>query len=726
MAIKSSINVRTASKTISSLSNGISKSQSLAGSISSTLSKRNSFKKNSISQDRIIFNKRREAVRRREQESIIEASTVQGISRRTSIPSGGAIVESTKGFFGRILDFAATIMIGWMANNLPFILVSAQNLITRIGTVVSVLSGTNKNGFMAYLNGVFGEMGDVLTSITTNISNFDFTDQSGEVRRSFSELTDSFTTLGGSFDEAVKLFTVPLGEGPGEKTPPAPGTQYPGQVIGEESALPSQGSPEMYRIAAALSTEGSGPQSTVDMMQVVVNRKASGRYGATYTDVLSAGTGGKNVAFEGVWKRPGGPRTFRQIQTLEDAAKWSGQSKETLLRIISDIQNPTLQANSAKFVGGAFDFRASPQNNPNGRLPGTAWRGGAGDNQFLTDPSRGDPIRKEGPAPFNLPAPVQQPQRPQAPVSTGTMRLIPQTGSGGFIQGGSGNGRDDYYATHFHIDAKSANPTQEQLANIREVAFQAVKAMFARGSWVHFGNIKRDAYKGISDSDLRSLIAAEQRSHDQRSSPGVDIQEHNPKIQRTFPSQPGSKTKFPFAVGSVYYRGGYGYEAEIIGTNQITVSHGSPESRASDIAGSQETVITPSLSSSATQSQELVSPEDQTQQQSIGLLDSLFGFSMLSSLSSSPTAQVQPPELSSSIIPQAQIIQAPSDTSSQVRSITPERVPNQVIVSPQQMQQPNNTPPVAPPTRASKSSLSPEIMLNRFMLNRLLLDLAYT
>jgi len=191
------------------------------------------------------------------------------------------------------------------------------------------------------------------------------------------------------------------------QTPSAPPAS-PGAPSSTGTGLPDPQSAEMYRIAAALSTEGSGPQSTVDMMQVVVNRKASGRYGKTYTEILSAGTGGKNVAFEGVWKRPGGPGAFRKIQTIEDAVRWSGQSKSALLRIISDIQNPTLQANSAKFVGGAFDFRASPQNNPSGRLPGTAWRGGAGDNQFLTDSSRGDPIRKEGPAPFNLPAPQAQ------------------------------------------------------------------------------------------------------------------------------------------------------------------------------------------------------------------------------------------------------------------------------------------------------------------------------
>ena len=142
------------------------------------------------------------------------------------------------------------------------------------------------------------------------------------------------------------------------------------------------------------------------------SRKASGKYEKTYTDILAAGTGGKNVAFQGVWKRPGGPSGFRKIQTLDDAAKWSGQSKQTLLKIISDIQNPSLQAKAATFVGGATEFRGSPPN-IGIRYPGTSWRGGRGDNQFLTSQAAGYDytyIRPEGAAPFNLPAPVAKPK----------------------------------------------------------------------------------------------------------------------------------------------------------------------------------------------------------------------------------------------------------------------------------------------------------------------------
>ena len=49
------------------------------------------------------------------------------------------------------------------------------------------------------------------------------------------------------------------------------------------------------------------------------------------------------------------------------------------------------------------------------------------------------------------------------------------------------------------------------------------------------------------------------------------------------PGQPGARTTFPFAIGQVYTRGGYGREAMIIGTDQISVSHGAEGSAASNV-----------------------------------------------------------------------------------------------------------------------------------------------
>ena len=78
---------------------------------------------------------RREAVRRREQEDLIEAGRVPGILRRTSKVIG----SSTKGFLGRIMDFLGTILVGWMVTNLPVIIDAVQDLTGRIQQAAGVL-----------------------------------------------------------------------------------------------------------------------------------------------------------------------------------------------------------------------------------------------------------------------------------------------------------------------------------------------------------------------------------------------------------------------------------------------------------------------------------------------------------------------------------------------------------------------------------------------------------
>lgn len=590
IAQTSSINL--ISKSISATSSSLSNTSDSISKIQKIIATKTTIRNELFFKNQTIVSRRREASKRRELEDQIEASKVT-----TNIQSGLRTTSaSSQGPLGRILSFLGYMGAGWIIENLPTWIAMGQEFITRMKKAGDIIYSI-PNTMWRILQG----FGSVLKSVGNNILSLDFTDSSDGIKNSFTELTDTMELLGTQITDGFKLMLQPSGEveipSTGEQQPDTgfpdvPPVSFPDGGGG----LPGAESPEMYRISAALSTEGSGAQSTVDMMQVVVNRKASGKYGSSYTEILS-----RPSQFEGVEKK--GVSGFKKIQTLQDASKWSGQSEATLLGIIKNIQNPSLQSSSAQYVGGAFEFRAAPQYylrnglvpgemGPDGRFYGSGWRGGPGDNQFLKDPIRDKSrINPAGPASFNnLPKPIQQtpqsqtqtPTAPPRPVSTGTMNLIPQTGTGGFIQGGSGSGGETTYATHFHIDSKSKNPTAEQLTNIREVAFQASKAMIGRGSTVYFGNIKQYASK--NDSTLKNQIVAEQRAHDARSSAGVDIQESNSRVKPTFPSQPGSATKFPFAVGEVYYRGGYGREAEIIGSSGITVSHGAAGSESSGVS----------------------------------------------------------------------------------------------------------------------------------------------
>ena len=221
------------------------------------------------------------------------------------------------------------------------------------------------------------------------------------------------------------------------------------------------------------------------------------------------------------------------------------------------------------------------------------------------------------------PAPTASPR-----VTSSSMSLIPQgmNERGGFIQGGSGT-TEMQWATHFHIDSKDGSNTPENLAVIREVAFHAAKAMFARGSSIHFGSINQTLHKNPGDAKLKQIIAAEQQAHGRRSTAAVDIQELNSKVKRTFPGQPVSKTKFPFKVGEVYMRGGYGREAEILGTNGITVSHGAEGSIASHVSGTDlQASLTP------TQTRQVIPVVDTRPTESQRIESSSKGSSMIASV----------------------------------------------------------------------------------------------
>jgi hypothetical protein len=172
-------------------------------------------------------------------------------------------------------------------------------------------------------------------------------------------------------------------------------------------------------------------------------------------------------------------------------------------------------------------------------------------------------------------------------LSSNLKGLVLHSGPGGLIQGGSGSRGEADYAVHFHLDTKNPNPTKEELANVREVAFKAVKIMLARGSKVYFGNVKE--YASNDDNTLKRQIAEDQRRHAQRSTPGVDIQEINSNVGPTIKGLPGSRIAFPFAVGHVYRKGGYGREAEIIGSGGVVVSHGAAGSAASIVQRPQQT-----------------------------------------------------------------------------------------------------------------------------------------
>ena len=125
------------------------------------LNESNRSKKRAIGKERMLYQKRRSAVRMREKEDVIEASKVSGIFRRTSKVIG----DSTKGFLGRIMDFLGTIIVGWVVTNLPVIIDTVEDLIVRIQKASGVLNDWFE-GTRNFFTGFTSELGNVLSRVT--------------------------------------------------------------------------------------------------------------------------------------------------------------------------------------------------------------------------------------------------------------------------------------------------------------------------------------------------------------------------------------------------------------------------------------------------------------------------------------------------------------------------------------------------------------------------------
>jgi hypothetical protein len=421
---------------------------------------------------------------------------------------------------------------GWIIENLPTWIGMGQEFIGRMKRAGQIIYSIPQTMWR-----ILQEFGNVLNSVGTNIRNLDFTDSSNEVQNSFTQLTDTIDLLGTQIVDGFKLMLQPTGE----VDIPSTGEQQP-----------DTGFPEV----PAPSPSGGGGGRWKPLLDLIHTVESS-------TDKKNNGYDAQNGAPGGVRpglsqmtigeiarNAPGASGRYQQMpQFLLGRAKAAGFNEKT---IFSASVQDTLAIKLIEGRGG--NSWLSGKMKTEDFMQGLADEWAAIPNAYgqFSHSGQSSSLRSEKVKSVlnqvkqqteSSTSQTQTPTVPPRPVSTGTINLIPQTGSGGFIQGGSGSGGDAAYATHFHIDTKNANPNAAQLANIREVSFQAVKAMFARGSWVHFGNIKKDVYSNVSDSELKSLIAAEQRAHDARSSAAVDIQEHNPKTKQTFPSQPGSATK---------------------------------------------------------------------------------------------------------------------------------------------------------------------------------------
>jgi len=409
---------------------------------------KNSLVKNTR-EKKIIFNrsnilKRRgvESQKRRYQETMLELPNISNSAARGRIISK-ASANSTKGFFERIIESIAYLGAGWMLDNLPMWLQAGENFIKRVEAFTS-----KSSQFFNDIKNIFVDIGGIINAGRKNLLEFDFNDQTGRMEAAIESFQTDVNIMIKRIQDSLRSQEEEQQQPETPETPETPeapeAPKLPGESSSEQEETPQtpqttsgEYTEEDYRIAAGIYTEGGEGQSAVDVMQVLANRVQSPRYPNNYTDVLTAGSGGNNVAFAGIWHRPGGPKEFRKIKTLKDAARWAGTSESVILRYLKDLSNQGYINNSRKFVKGAFEFRAAPgyylknglvpgEMGPDGRFYGSSWRGGPGDNQFLMDPVRD----KNRINPQNKAAPIKPIGKSSASSNLSTSSLINPVSSG--------------------------------------------------------------------------------------------------------------------------------------------------------------------------------------------------------------------------------------------------------------------------------------------------------
>ena len=173
--LKSSISINTIRDSAVSFNDGLAKSNTAARDIVQSTNENNIFKRRLIGKDNEFFRRRRENVRRKDREDELEASSVQGIAKRT----GSLSSSSTRGFLGRILDFFGIVLIGWFVNNLPKIIEGISKLIQRISKLVGILTG-----FVGSITNFLVDMGTGITNAITNLFKFPFSQKEQEARES--------------------------------------------------------------------------------------------------------------------------------------------------------------------------------------------------------------------------------------------------------------------------------------------------------------------------------------------------------------------------------------------------------------------------------------------------------------------------------------------------------------------------------------------------------------
>ena len=196
--LKSSISIGGIRDSVTKFTDGLFKSNKTAGEIVQKTNDNNNFKRKLIGKDNEFFRKRQENVRRKDREDELEASSVQGITKRT----GSLTASSTRGFLGRILDFFGIVLIGWFVTRLPKIIDSIKGLINRVQKLITLLTG-----FIGSISNFLIEFGTGVGNAIMSIVKFDFKAAEQEASESLDKSLNSLQLMRIRIFDTFNLFT---------------------------------------------------------------------------------------------------------------------------------------------------------------------------------------------------------------------------------------------------------------------------------------------------------------------------------------------------------------------------------------------------------------------------------------------------------------------------------------------------------------------------------------
>ena len=195
--LKSSISIGGIRDSVTKFTEGIFKSNKTARDIVTQTNDNNNFKRKLIGKDNEFFRKRRENVRRKDREDELEASSVQGVAKRT----GSLTASSTKGFLGRILDFFGIVLLGWFLTRLPKIIEGIRGLIKRVQKLITLLTG-----FIGSISNFLIDFGTGVGNAIMKIVKFDFGKADSQLREDLDKSLDGMLSMRKRLFQSFRLF----------------------------------------------------------------------------------------------------------------------------------------------------------------------------------------------------------------------------------------------------------------------------------------------------------------------------------------------------------------------------------------------------------------------------------------------------------------------------------------------------------------------------------------